>query len=291
MISTIPQAFAAFELKIALTDKQVNDINARVAAATKILSDLFPTTSNMPLAKAYLIGSARRGTMIRPPEDVDLFAIFDDTQVWSTYRGKSGSLLYRVRNALNDRYNTTVVGSRGQAVRLFFTAKPHVDIVPAFPVDGRESFLIPRGGIGWIETSPFKHVDFLSQRNAELDSRLKPLIRILKRWNDVHSSRFGSFHLELVAQLVFSRLGTSRAQALARFFEWAPDYLDVTDPAGYGGNLAEYWSYTHRVSVIRSLNSSQARAEAAIAQQNAGNHAEAARLWRIILGDEFPAIS
>lgn len=41
--------------------------------------------TDMPLLRTVRIGSASRDTMLRPPEDIDILAVFDDTQVWSTY--------------------------------------------------------------------------------------------------------------------------------------------------------------------------------------------------------------
>lgn len=296
MASTIPQAFTEFEGKLALTDYEQGLVEQRRNRVEEILKGLYPMTSDMPLSGLYVIGSARRATMIRPIGDIDLFSIFDDTNVWLTYQSDSRKLLYRARDALNKSYRTTIVGSRGQAVRLFYTQPPHVDIAPAFPVNGSgllggvQSYLIPKGDGQWEQTAPFQHTDFLSQRNQELGSQLKPLTRILKRWNALHSARIGSFHLELIVQAVFSTIGTNRSAALRLFFEQAPNRLDQLDPAGFSGNLAAGWTYQHRQAVSNSLLTASNRAAKAVEAQAQGDVAEASRLWRIILGADFPAL-
>lgn len=290
MASTVAQGFTEFEGKIALTPNQQQTVKARRITIQNILGELFPASSDMPISGAYVIGSAARSTMIRPIGDVDVFAIFDDRVVWDKYRSDSKKLLYRVRNALDAKYKTTVVGARGQAVRLFFKQMPHVDIAPAFPIYGTNSYYIPRGDGNWEQTAPFQHSDFLAQRNKDLSSQLKPLTRMLKRWNARHSSRIGSFHLELIAQATFSGLGSNRTKSVEKFFEWAPNHLDQSDPAGYSGNLAAGWSFAHRTNVRDSLASAHSRAVKANEAQSAVNLTEASRLWRIIFGEDFPSL-
>jgi hypothetical protein len=185
-----------------------------------------------------------------------------------------------VRDALNTKYSATVVGARGQAVRLFYKQTPHVDIAPAFAVTGGNGWVIPAGDRRWIQTDPFLHNRFLDRRNKELDGHLKPLIRLLKRWNAVHSRRFRSFHLEMVAQQCFASMSGSMRYGLRGFFNWAQSRLDVADPAGYSGNLA---------AVLNSLATSYERAQRAIEAEKGGKHSEAMRLWRVLLGNEFPA--
>jgi hypothetical protein len=289
MATTVSQAFVEFANKIKPTNAQQETINSRRPRVHSILSELFDGSSNMSLLGTYLIGSAARRTIIRPVQDVDVFAVFDAGQVWPTYSSDSTRLLYRVRDALAEKFNVTVVGARGQAVRLFYTAGPHVDIAPAFSVDVG-GYYIPRGDGGWLQTDPFVHNDFLAERNQALGSYLKPLVRLLKRWNAVHSSRFKAFHLEMVTQQTFSSLSGSMRGGLEKFFEWAPAHLDVNDLAGYSGNLAAGWSWTHRDAVVTSLASANDRALKALGAEQRGDQAEAARLWRVILGSEFPVL-
>ena len=79
-------------------------MSGRRAKAHEVLKDTF-AGSNMPLLKSKLIGSAGRNTIIRPIDDVDVFVVFDDSAVWSDYQTDSKKLLYRVRDALNAKYN------------------------------------------------------------------------------------------------------------------------------------------------------------------------------------------
>lgn len=288
---TVADAFNQFANKITPTADQRTTMSGRRAKANEVLEDAF-AGSNMPLLKTKLIGSAGRNTIIRPIDDVDVFAVFDDRAVWSDYQTDAKKLLYRVRDALNAKYNVKV-GSRGQAVRLFFTQTPNVEIVPAFAVN-TGGYCIPSGvtsllfGNTWQMTDPYVHEAFLSERNTELGGNLKRLTRFLKRWNAVHSRRFASFHLELLVQAPFKSIGTNSRENCHRFFEWAPQYLDVQDPAGYSGSMMKGVDFTRRYAMTDALKTAYERSGRALDAENKGDPAEAIRLWRIILGNEFP---
>jgi hypothetical protein len=57
----------------------------------------------------------------------------------------------------------------------------------------------------------------MTQRNQELANYLKPLLRLLKRWNNVHSKRLKSFHLELLTQATFRGLSSSLRENVQTF--------------------------------------------------------------------------
>ena len=82
----------------------------------------------MELLSTKIIGSADRGTLIRPIGDIDVLAVFEDAAFYN-YRNDSRKFLYRVRDALNE-YSVKVVGARGQAVRLFYDQPPNVEHCP-----------------------------------------------------------------------------------------------------------------------------------------------------------------
>ena len=293
MALTVAQAFTEFAAKLKPTANQEATITARRDAVAGYLSATYPPDSSMPLTAADVIGSAGRKTLIRPVDDIDVFAVFDDSQVWSQYSRDSRQLLYRVREALDD-YSVKTVGSRGQAVRLFYTDGPDVDITPAFPFYNRifrnqEGYVIPSGDGRWLRTDPYEHHNFMVQRNKELDNHLKALIRLLKRWNRVHSSRLKSFHLEMTVQATFSALGANSRESVAAFFQWAGGNLSVEDPAGYSGNLAETLSGSQIQNIKQSFTNAADRAQRANGAEASGDPAESVRQWRIVLGDEFPA--
>jgi hypothetical protein len=288
MATTTPAAFNEFKNKLLLTDTQKDTVNSRKSNTHGYLKDSFGAASDLPLQKTKLIGSADRATIIRPLDDIDVMAVFENKDnVFEKYRYDSQSFLYRIRDALSG-YQVKIVGARGQAVRLFYKDAPHVDIAPVFHWNSG-GYALPNGSGGWLTTDPDVHDDYMSKRNQELNYNLKPVVRMLKRWNNVHSKRLKSFHLEVLAASAFTSLGNDSRDALEKFFSHVKYNLSVQDPAGYGGDLSSYLTQSQRSDVNTSLESARERASKANAAERRGDHQEAIRLWRIILGDEFPA--
>lgn len=288
MALTTVKAFDAFKDKLLLTETQQTTVKGRRTATEGYIQDAFPSSSDLPLRSTYLMGSAGRDTIIRPLDDVDVLAIFNnkDGIFDRLYRYDSKKFLYRVRDALNS-YKVEVVGARGQAVRLFYKAAPHVDIAPVFQWAGG-GYALPDGSGGWLTTDPFAHHEWIAQRNKDLNYRLKPMVRMLKRWNNVHSKYLKGFHIEVMTATAFTSLGGDSRKACELFFQWAQSNLAVSDPAGHGGDLSSYLSYSARIALISNLESARQRAAKANAAEATGDHEEAIRLWRIIFGSEFP---
>lgn len=289
MATSTYYAFEEFAELICLTSAQKDLVKSRRDVTHRLLEKSFGDSSNMPVLRTYLIGSAQRGTIVRPLDDVDMIAVFDHTNVWEGYgyRNDSSKFLYRVRNNL-DAQTEVRTGARGQVVRLFYKQKPHVDVVPAFSREGG-GYLIPGGSGTWLSTDPDRQADYMARRHRELNYNLKGLVRMLKHWNRAHSSRFQSFHLEALTAAAFVSLGSNVREAAQKFFAHARYNIDVNDPGGHSGNLAGYLTNYGRSQVLNSLDSALDRASRALDAERDGNHAEAIRLWKIVFGNWFPS--
>lgn len=287
-MTTTTQAMEQFSADISVTDYQKTSIiGARKDRVVENLTEAFPPTSDLPFTRAVLMGSAAKGTIVRPIDDIDVLAVFSNVNnAWSKYRSDSQAFLYRVRRAY-DGLSTAQVGARGQAVRIFFKSGGHVDVAPVFS-HGDDVYGLPSGNGGWINTAPTVANAWFAKKHADLGYNLAPLVRLLKKWNSAHSRRLLSFHLETIAASTFKTLGSNQQSALASFFEWSPSHLDVTDPGGQSGTLSSYLNSDRRREVTDSMAYAAERARKAREAEAAGDHAEAKRLWRIILGSDFP---
>ena len=288
-MTTTNQAMTQFLSDISVTDYQKTSIiNARKDRVVENLTTAFPATSDLPFSRAILMGSAAKGTIVRPIDDIDVLAVFSNANgAWNTYRFDSQAFLYRVRRAYSG-LSTAQVGARGQAIRIFFKNGGHVDVAPVFS-HGNDVYGLPGGDGGWINTAPTVANVWFAKKHADLGYNLAPLVRLLKKWNNAHSKRFRSFHLETIAASTFETLGSNRQSALARFFEWAPSFLDVSDPGGQSGTLSGYLTWARRQEIVQALDSAAERARKANEAEVKGDHDEAKRLWRIILGSGFPS--
>lgn len=287
MSTTTAGAFTDFLAKIEPTSAQWDIIVSRDAVAAKLLGEHFMGT-NLPLVGTKLMGSAAKRTIIRPIDDVDILAQFDNAHnAFDLYKYDSRKFLYRVREGLAGKRIETV-GSRGQAVRLFYATGGHVDIAPVFGLaDG--GYYLPSGGGGWISTDPFAGRDWFLKRNAELGYNLRPLVQLLKKWNRAHSLRMRSFHLETVAAAMFAKLGSNHRQNLSVFFASLERHLAVNDPGGHSGRLDGYLTATALQGLLVQAATQNTRVAQALVAEAKGDHKEAIRLWTIVLGSEFPS--
>src|ERR1039458_432856 len=289
MTLTTAQAFDAFLEKISPTDLQNADITAKRQSTEKYLRDAFSTSSSLPLKRVILIGSAARGTIIRPVNDVDVMAEFTNKDnAFEQYRKNSGAFLQRIRTALNAKTSIGKIGPRGQAVRLFYQSGAHVDIAPVFKWS-TGGYGLPSGDGGWITTDPEAQGVWFSERKTSVGSNLTQLAKLVRRWNAVHSHRFESFHLEVMVASMFKTLGSNHREAMKCLFDVAPGRISVVDPAGHSGDLDRYLTQADRRAIRSRFGEALTRAKSAVAAEAQGNHAEAKRLWRIELGDEFPS--
>ena len=199
---TTTQAFAKFLEDITSTEYQKTTfIPSRKKSVEENLSSVFPATSDMPFWQGILIGSASKSTIIRPLDDIDVLAVFSNENLaWNKYWNDSSSFINRIRNAYNG-IAIQQVGTRGQAVRVFFDMGGHVDVVPVF-LKGDGVYQLPNGSGGWLLTAPSVANDWFANRNQELNYNLAPLVRLIKAWNRSHSKHMKSFHLETVAGTV-----------------------------------------------------------------------------------------
>lgn len=288
MTLTTAQAFTQFLTDLTATDYQKSSIIAgRKKTVDDRLSEKFTANSDMPYSQGILMGSASKSTIIRPLDDVDVLAVFSNiNNGWNKYWNDSYGFIYRIRDAY-DGVSIQQVGTRGQAVRVFYENGGHVDVAPVF-LRGDGVYHLPDGSGGWLLTAPTVANDWFSNRNSTLNYHLAPVVRLLKSWNRAHSKRMRSFHLETVAATIFGSMGSNYRDALQKFFEWAPNNLSVNDPGGQGGDLSSYLTWSTQQDLLTSLSAAAGRANKANEAEARGDHAEAKRLWRIILGDSFP---
>jgi Second Messenger Oligonucleotide or Dinucleotide Synthetase domain len=101
MALTTYQAFEQFMDDITITDYQKTSIvEARRHTVIENLTAAFPKTSDLPFYEGRLIGSASKGTIVRPLDDIDVLAIFsNENGAWGKYSWDSQAFLYRIRRA------------------------------------------------------------------------------------------------------------------------------------------------------------------------------------------------
>lgn len=135
-------------------------------------------------------------------------------------------------------------------------------------------------------TDPEAQARWYSERRATVGADLTPLVKLIRRWNVVHSHRLESYHLEVMVARMFKMVDSNHRDNLKCFFEGALRSVTVADPAG---NLDAYLTRHDRSALESRFNEALDRTKKALILEALGNHTSAKRLWRVELGDEFPA--
>ncbi len=288
MALTTAQVFDRFMEIITPTVTQKQEITNKRTKTSGYLTSAFPLDSTLPLKRVILIGSAARGTIVRPVEDIDVMAEFSNKDnIFETYRYDSGAFLQRIVRGLDAETTISSIGARGQAVRLFYTSGAVVDIAPVFKW-ASGGFALPRGDGGWITTDPEAQASWFTEQRNSIGENLTPLVKLIRRWNRVHSQHFHSFHLEVMVVSSFSSISSNWRRDMNKFFEWAPNHISVSDPAGHSGRLDYYLTSNDLASIKSRFKEALERSGRALDAESRGDHEEAKRLWKIELGDEFP---
>jgi hypothetical protein len=172
-------------------------------------------------ANSLLIGSWGKGTVIRPPRDVDLYFILPADVYYRFQRYTSppqSALLQEVRNWLSITYSDTRIRGDRQVVVVDFETFS-VEVAPAFALEGGGYWICDtKNGGTYTKTDPRAEVSQLDAADRACAGNLRPLIRMLKAWQAYCNVDIKSFHLELLA-VEFLGQYTWRLQDWF-FFDW-----------------------------------------------------------------------
>jgi len=274
---TLPVAFDQFLENISLKGTHTDTAESRRDRLVSLLGNAFTILDTIPT------GSIIHETGLRGHADLDIIVVL---HFGRHVQGKTPEqLLEDVRLALAGK--STMVKKNGQAVTLYYTTWPNVDIVPASRVDNADGtvnhYAIPDMTHNrWLQAYPRTH----NQAMAEASVRRKQLIRMLKSWNRAHSELMSSFHLEVLV-MSLPDVTLEWPSEIHYFFNKAAAILAVPlyYPRNTTNRVDDYLTSLDRMFVRDRLGSARDRE---LTAQGASAE-EAMRLYRIIFGDDFPA--
>jgi len=194
MATTVPAGFDELLRRLALTENQKTTAAGHIASVKSFLENYFEMTTD----GAFSTGSLRRQTMVRWTRDVDIMAVLSVPRYYSVHQDDSSRFLYMVRDALNERFDSTTVSSKRLAVRLDF-ADIVVDVVPCFRREGG-GYLMPNGAGGWRATNAPFHSTLMKNANIASGQRLKPVVKLMKAWDIRNGHHLLSIHVELMVE-------------------------------------------------------------------------------------------
>jgi hypothetical protein len=152
-----------------------------------------------------IFGSYDRNTIlprsVDENSDIDYLVIFKDASEYSPQ-----TCLNWLRKFAEDRYSRSEVFQSSPTIVLELN---HIkfELVPAYRQYG--TIYIPASAssyVSWIITDPGKMKTDLVSKNTSCNSKIKPLIRILKYWNVLNERVYTSYELEnmIVSKFFFN---------------------------------------------------------------------------------------
>ncbi|MFE8601696.1 CBASS oligonucleotide cyclase [Archangium violaceum] len=214
----------------------------------------------------FLSGSYSRHTAIRPLHDIDIFVVLGEAASTPSFSSSQRGLaadaaLKQVRQALHEEWhNKDLPILQQHSVHIGFKESGiEFDVVPAFAVPGRDSFLIPERETGqWISTNPRIHQTLSTEANETSGKKLKPLLKAVKHWNRRQpSSPLGSFHLEVMSYSAFSSPPQDYLEGLEKLFTHLSQRVLVpcSDPARLGPDVDARMSSNQKTAAHQLLSS------------------------------------
>lgn len=275
---TLLQSINKLIENISITDKQEDNIKASVRNITNTLEK----DDTLHLKETFLNGSYERDTIIRPLDDIDIFAVLDETYWNDEYgnRKKPQSVLDKIKNYLNQQNDYQGKVKQDRPCITVELSNKSFDILPVF--EQQTGYLMPNHDLQtWILTYPKILTDNLASAHRNYNYKLKDIIRVIKYWNRENDKIIPSFHIEEVAIQIFKYdTFENFEKSIRKWFENAEYHLESS----------KFKSDTQYNDFKNKLKKAKNKLVEAKALLDDGNEYEAKKIWKEVFGKEFPTI-
>jgi hypothetical protein len=243
------------------------------------------------LANVQLMGSAARGTLMKPVSDVDVMVMFQENDA-ALHAYTPTTLLKAIDEALTGVGNRTTIW-KGQAVTVHFPNGGTIDVFPCIRFRSEPVAKFPREGKVWYNSYPPAIDKKFLTSNYSRGRRLVTVARYLKAWNVNFGKPLASFHLESLVEAHIAEIRHPTRASLYHFFRNAaqtgPTFLSLPSPDGIYSDMSFYLSAEVAQGSIRLLSLSAQVSEFARILEGKEDFSSAAWCWRLLLGVRFPA--
>jgi hypothetical protein len=291
MITTL-DAFKKFKSRLELRTGEQNKASQLQQEVRELIGKHFVVD------KDFLTGSYRRHTKTRPLKDVDIFFVLSKDKE-KKYLDKPLDLLEEIRKVLALKYGVEKVKTGRRSVGIDLPYDPNdedkiisIDVVPAF--DSDEHYQIPDNILKtWIKTDPEIHADEATTANKAFDGEWKPMVKMIKKWNETQGKPIKpSFLIEVMAlPILYPPFSGGYIYELKSFFATAADRIGETwnDPAGLGAPVSDQMDNAKITLARQKLAEAGKFIDQAIQFERNGNQGGAIRIWcDNIFGEMFP---
>jgi hypothetical protein len=172
------------------------------------------------------------------------------------------------------------------------------DIVPGFfttpEANNRTYYVIPNGNGHWMKTDPRIDNDRVAALNQMHDGHVLNAVRLMKYWNGrATMPTMPSYLLESIVLQHYASASTKATPYADVEAVWLFDYIaaavytGISDPKGIQGDINTL-SWLDRQTIAMRAQADARKSRQARTAEDAGDQRTAIRLWREILGSDFP---
>jgi hypothetical protein len=266
---------------VTITDRQEENIKNSLLNLEDHLKN---EESNLYVSECFTNGSWERDTIIRPLNDVDLFAVLDFEEWKDEYGNKPNpqSVLTKIKNYLNKQndYKDKVKQDR-PCVTVHLSDKDF-DVLPSFEIAGG-GYYIPKYDLqNWTESYPKMLTKNLDDTHRLRDYKLKQIIRVVKYWNrDFNGKTIPSYHVEEIAINIFKmNTFTNFEEGIRKWFE----NVEYNIQSNKFKSNDEYESSLKKAKKVKDI------LKEANKFYTDENEVEAKKIWKEVFGKEFPTV-
>ena len=277
---TLLQSITQLIDNISVTDRQEDSIQSSLA---NLEGHLKNENNSLHVTRTFTNGSYERDTIIRPLDDVDMFAVLDIDE-WKYEYGNlpsPQSVLTKIKNYLNSLgdYKGKIKQDR-PCVTIKLSDK-NFDVLPAFEQSGG-GYLIPNYDLkSWTFSYPEQLTTDLDNIHRQRNYKLKPTVKVVKYWNREIGKLIPSYHIEEAAISIFQLISfTNYEESIRIWFNNAQYYLQNS----------KFKSSDDYETVIKGIKTVKEKLNDAQAKYEDGKEDEARDIWKEIFGKEFPCV-
>ena len=277
-MATLLQCINQFIDKITPSDLQEDVVQG---AYDNLEGYLTSNDCKLKIKEVFLNGSYIRGTMIRPINDIDVFAVIDDSDYYVNGQVPNPqTVLTSFKNYLNNIPDYKDKCRQDRPCITIDLSKLHIDVLPALRQAGALS--IPDSSLThWIFTDPKTHNLNFSDLDRRCNYKAKDIVKAVKRWKNDRDLPLPSFKIEVIAISIFNIFPFKNAEEGIRlWFDHAEGYL-TQEMTG---------SYNRFVKVRDSIRATKEKINEAKAYTDDGKPAEAIKIWKEIFRTDFPTV-
>lgn len=272
-------AIEGFIKNITVTDKQEDVING---AFNNIKNNLLDKECSLSVKDVFLNGSYVRDTIIRPLDDIDIFAVIDKSD-YNDHgeRPNPQTTLTAFKEFLNSIPDYTNKVSQSRPCITLTLNKLQIDVLPALREFGM--LYIPNEKLdGWIFTNPKTHTANLESVNTLRGGMVKNVVKAVKSWKRQNEYKIPSFHVEEIAINIFNAYSFNEyEEGIRLWFSYAKYHI----------NKERFNTEKQYNTTLDAINNVAENLNDAKSKKDNKNESAAIKIWHDIFGKDFPTIS